>query len=210
MKGFPQFILASRSPRRQQLLREAGYDVAVMPPPLEEPPLLAHGNPSQLAQALAYFKASSVLGERPDRLVLGADTLVVRDQELMGKADDPDQARRMLQSLSGSRHRVITGLAMLIPPCRQEPPGPRERFLASETTYVTMRPLSGEEIDGYIALNEWRDKAGAYAIQESGDAFIEKIEGSWSNVMGLPMELLDRMFRQVLRLVELRNGTICR
>lgn len=182
----------------------------VLPPPLEEPPLFPHGNPSQLAEALAFFKASAVLGERPDRLVLGADTLVVCGQELMGKAADAGQARQMLQMLSGSRHRVITGLAMLIPPCRQESPGPRERFLASETTYVTMRHLSEKEIEGYIASNEWRDKAGAYAIQETGDAFIEKIEGSWSNVVGLPMELLERMFQQVLRLVEFRNGTICR
>lgn len=201
MKDFPQFVLASQSPRRRQLLTEAGYRFEVMPPPVSEPPLGSHANPPQLAEALAYFKACSVLGERPDRIVLAADTIVACCDQLLGKADDEAHARKMLTMLSGSRHQVITGLAILVPVCPDQPPGPQERLLASDVTHVTMRPLTPAEIDGYVASGEWRDKAGAYAIQETGDAFIEKIEGSWSNVVGLPMELLERLFGQVRRML---------
>ena len=196
MMSFPKFILASRSPRRRDLLRERGYRFEVVPPPLAEPPSTGGiSAPIQLAEALAYFKARSVFAARPDRVVLGSDTLVALDDDIFGKPADANDARRMLHRFSGTRHRVITALALLAPP-----PGPDEyerRLLAADTTYVTMRRLEPAEIDGYIASDEWRDKAGAYAIQESGDAFVEKIEGSLTNVIGLPMELLERMLRQL-------------
>jgi septum formation protein len=104
--------------------------------------------------------------------------------------------------LSGTRHSVITGLAVLLPPppADADPQEPSSwRLLASETTYVTMRRLSGLEIDQYVASGEWRDKAGAYAIQQTADRFVRRIEGSFTNVVGLPMELLGRMLRQVRR-----------
>ena len=192
MRNYPEFVLASRSPRRRQLLEQAGYRFRVVPPPLPEPscPALAVA-PAQLAEALAYFKARAVARRLPDEIVLGADTVVACGGRLLGKARDADEARRMLSTLSGTRHAVITGLALLAP-AGGAGLAPR-RYLASETTYVTMRPLSDQEIDRYVASGEWRDKAGAYAIQENADAFVERLEGSFSNVVGLPVELLGRL-----------------
>ena len=196
MADAPEFILASRSPRRRDLLRRAGYRFRAVPPALEEPPSIGRAvTPAQLAEALAYYKARSVLRDHPRAFVLGADTVAAIGEEVFGKADDEDQARRMLRRFSGTRQSVITGLALL------RPPGPGKlrslRMIASDVTGVTLRELTDEEIDAYIASGEWRDKAGAYAIQESGDAFVERIDGSLTNVIGLPMELLARMFRHV-------------
>jgi len=150
----------------------------------------------QIAEALAYYKARSVFDLHPNTIVLGADTIAAIGHQVYGKAEDETHARQMLLDFSGIRQEVITGLALLAPPGPGG--GPEQRVLASETTYVTMRRLSAEEIDGYIASGEWRDKAGAYAIQEAGDAFVEKIEGSLTNVIGLPMELLERVLGRVL------------
>jgi len=198
LKDFPEFILASRSPRRRELLERAGYRFRVVPPPLAEPPGLApDAAPAQLAEALAYFKARSVHDGHPDRVVLGADTVVARGRRIFGKPADAADARRILSTLSDSRHSVTTGLAVLIPVAE---PDSRDRLLASETTYVTMRRLGDEEIDAYVRSGEWREKAGAYAIQESADAFVDRLEGSFSNVVGLPMELLERLLNQVRRL----------
>ena len=198
MKDFPEFILASRSPRRRQLLSDGGYRFRVVPPPLCEPPTASpEVTPAQLAESLAYFKARSVFAGHPDSIVLGVDTVVALDEEVFGKADDEDGARQMLSRLAGTRHCVITGLALLAPPDR--PGGPEQRLMASDITYVTMRELAADEIDQYVASGEWRDKAGAYAIQEKADAFIEKVEGSFSNVIGLPMELLERLLQRAHR-----------
>jgi septum formation protein len=195
MREFPRFILASRSPRRCELLRDAGYQFDVVVPTLHEPPVTADtATPTQLAEALAYFKAKAVQGQHPDRLILAADTLVAHGRRLYGKADDEAQARQILSALSGTRHEVITGVCILLPPPAATSQCPEWRLLASDVTYVTMRPLSQAQIDAYIDSGEWRDKAGAYAIQETGDAFVQKLEGSLSNVVGLPMELVERMF----------------
>ena len=203
MKGFVEFILASRSQRRRALLTQAGYRFRTVPPALMEPPTPAPGHSSvQLAEALAYYKARLVHQDYPDQIVLGADTIVACGEEIMGKADDEGQARQMLSRISGTRHAVITGLALLVP----TPAGKTERLLASETTHVTMRRLSDEEIGRYVASGEWRDKAGAYAIQETGDAFIEKLEGSFTNVVGLPMELLERMMAKAGELISERSA----
>lgn len=195
MKEAPEFILASRSPRRSDLLSRAGYRFRVVPPPLAEPPSAApRATPAQLAEALAYFKARSVSRHMPGNIILGADTVVACGGEIFGKASDEVEARRMLSTISGTRHSVTTGLALLIP-CG--PAGEERRLLAAETTYVTLRPLRGDQIEGYIASGEWRDKAGAYAIQESADAFVENVEGSFTNVVGLPMELFERMLARI-------------
>ncbi len=203
MREFPEFILASRSPRRAELLREAGYRFAVVVPPVTEPETLSpESTPKQLAEALAYYKARSVQKDHPERIVLGADTLVVRGRRILGKARDGDGARRMLAALSGSRHSVITALALLLPPGgRDDPAGASRRLLAAESTGILMRRLTDGELEGYVASGEWRDKAGAYAVQETADAFIERIDGSYTNVVGLPMELLERLCRRALRLL---------
>ncbi len=191
-----RLILASASPRRQRLLREAGYDFEVIESPLPEPedelPFLA---PAKQAEALAYFKARSVADANPDCCVLGADTIVSVGGRVLGKADDSRAARRMLRMLSGTRHAVITGVALVGPG--------RTRLIASDVTYVTMRRLSEEEIASYVASGEWVAKAGAYAIQETADRFVESLEGSFSNVVGLPVELTKRMILEL----RLRPGT---
>ncbi len=196
-RDFPEFVLASRSPRRIELLGEAGYRFVVIPPPLREPPTAEPGvSPGQFAEALAFFKASSVHAGHPDRIVVGADTIVALEGEIFGKAVDEQDARRILRKLAGVTQSVITGLAVLLP---QEPGCQKagRRVIASEVTHVTMRPMSQHEIDGYIASGEWRDKAGAYAIQESADRFVAKVEGSLSNVVGLPLELLERVMNKI-------------
>lgn len=204
MTQAPEFILASRSPRRCELLRQAGYRFRVVPPPLHEPPPPAHEEaPAQLAEALAYFKARSVYRDRPGNIVLGADTVVACGGKILGKAEDEANARRMLSTISGTRHQVTTGLALLVPATANEK---YRRLLAAETSYVTMRRVSHEEIDQYVASGEWRDKAGAYAIQESADAFIETVDGSFTNVVGLPMELLAQMLAKVPKLLSERDG----
>ena len=193
MRDFPPFILASRSPRRRELLERAGYEFRVVRPPLSEPQNLPQASPAQLAEALAYFKARSVQACHPEQIVVGADTVVALDGRVYGKAADAAHARRLLERLSGTRHAVTTGLAILIPSAAGE------RLLGSETTYVTMRRLGPEELDAYLRSGQWRDKAGAYGIQETADRFVEKVEGSFTNVVGMPMELLERMLSQVRR-----------
>ena len=184
-----KLVLASSSPRRRQLLAEAGYDFEVVDPPIEE--LTDFGaalRPTGRAEALAYFKARSVAELMPHAYVIGADTVVAAagaPGELLGKPADSIEAERMLRRLSGTRHQVITGVALL------GPGGYRQ--ISSDVTHVTMRAMTKEEIEAYVASGEWIDKAGAYAIQESADRFVEKVEGSFSNVIGMPMEMVGRM-----------------
>ena len=158
---------------------------------MDEPDELIHKlPPAQQAESLSYFKARSVADLHPDGLVLGADTVVAVGGQVLGKPTDADDARRMLRTLSSTRHCVITGVTLLGPQ--------RQRLIASEVTYVTMRPMSEQDIEDYIASGEWEGKAGAYAIQETAqDRFVLKVEGSYSNVVGLPMELVTRMLDEL-------------
>ncbi len=186
------FILASQSPRRQQLLREAGYSFEVVPPPVPEPPTPEqHLSPAQQAEALAYFKARSVADATGWRKpVLGADTVVALGERIFGKPADAADARRVLQALAGTDQAVITGVALLGPGgCR---------WIGSQATLVRMRAMSEAEMDAYIASGAWEGKAGAYGIQDAGDAFVTAVEGSFSNVVGLPLELVDELFATVL------------
>ncbi|MCK4276023.1 MAG: septum formation protein Maf [Phycisphaerae bacterium] len=185
----PPLILASASPRRRKLLAEAGLVFEVVSPPVDEPDHVGLLPPAQRAEALAYFKARSVSQYYPGSLILGADTIVAVSGVVLGKPADQLEARRMLQTLSGTRHVVITGVALLGPDKR--------RLIASETTYVTMRPMSNGEIESYIASGEWEGKAGAYAIQETADRFVVSVEGSFSNVVGLPVKLVKRMVNEL-------------
>ncbi|MFB3890835.1 MAG: nucleoside triphosphate pyrophosphatase [Phycisphaerae bacterium] len=185
-----EFVLASSSPRRQALLRDAGYSFKVIAPPIQEPDeIIGKLPPAQQAESLAYFKARSVADAHPGVWVLAADTIVTLAGKVMGKAADADAARAMLRTLSGTRHTVVTGVALLGPD--------EERLIASDVTHVTMRKMSPLEIESYIASGEWIGKAGAYAIQETADRFVQKVEGSFSNVVGLPVELVGRMIAEM-------------
>ena len=187
-----RLILASASPRRRQLLAEAGFDFDVVVPPIPEPDRVSGKlTPPQQAEALAYFKARAVAQEHQEALVLAADTIVALRDEILGKPIDRDEARRMLRILGGTRHAVTTGVALL---------GPAgERLIASETTYVRMRRMTDRQLDAYIASGEWAGKAGAYAIQETADRFVETVEGSFTNVVGLPVKLVARMIKELRR-----------
>ncbi len=185
-----KLVLASSSPRRRALLEAAGVQFEVVAPPLDEPAQQnAALSPAQHAEALAYFKARAVAEARSDAIILAGDTIVCLGGEILGKAADADDARRMLSKLSGTRHAVITGVAILTPDGR--------RLIDSAVTYVTMRQMSKAEIDAYVASGEWIDKAGAYAIQETADRYVQSVEGSFDNVVGLPTKLVLRMLRRL-------------
>lgn len=173
-------MLASGSPRRQELLRQCGVEFDVVPaavPELHDEALTAR----ELSLLNAHRKTRAVAKHFPDRVVLGADTLVARGTRLYGKPADLADARRMLAELEGRTHQVVTGVCLLH--LRDH----RERLFA-ETTDVTFRVLEPAQIDAYLAEIDPLDKAGAYAIQNHGDCVVAEIAGSYSNVVGLPVE----------------------
>jgi len=184
-----ELILASASPRRRELLRKLGRPFRVVAPEVDEtpPPGLS---PRETAEALARRKARSVARRVRHGWVLGADTLVAVRGEIMGKPRDRDDAIRILQRLSRERHEVITGICLIDAASGRE-------LTASEATAVAMRPMTREEIERYASSGEGMDKAGAYAIQESGDRFVEHIEGSLTNVVGLPVELVRNLLDRI-------------
>lgn len=185
-----RLVLASTSPRRSQLLREAGYRFKVTQPPLEEPDEPhPHVDPAQHAESLAWFKAASVGDEHPDDVILAGDTISVMDGEIYGKPADAADARRILRKLSGTSHRVITGIAIFNPATDR-------RTMGHSISTIHMRPLSDEMIESYLKTGEWQGKAGAYGIQDHGDAFVERYEGSFTNIVGMPMELVREMLSQ--------------
>jgi septum formation protein len=176
-------ILASSSPRRRELLTEAGIAFTVHPADIDETHRPGE-SPIDFTQRLAREKAEAIFAKHPEATVLGADTVVVCDEEILGKPSDETDAARMLKKLSGRDHQVITGVALVSLSGTQT---------HVETTIVTMREISEEEIKKYIATGEPMDKAGAYAIQGAAAAFISKIEGDYSNVVGLPVKLVQQM-----------------
>lgn len=178
-------ILASASPRRQELLSLYGLPFEVAPSLADE---TAEGNGLKRVEALARLKCEEVLSRYPGRMVLGADTLVCVDGEIMGKPRDGEDAARMLSLLSGRAHEVHTGLCLHCPDGRM--------LLEAETTRVHFLPLTREMIRRYVETGEPMDKAGAYAIQGRAGVFVSRIEGSPSNVIGLPLGLLTRFFQQ--------------
>ncbi|MCH7527889.1 MAG: septum formation protein Maf [Planctomycetes bacterium] len=180
-----RLVLASASPRRADLMRREGYSFEVIEPPLHEPDRFAGGlSATEQAEASSYFKARSVASRLTSpALVIGADTVVLLKDEVFGKPSDVHDARRILSSLADTTHRVITGLTVL--DSRTD-----RRIIVHDTTIVTMRPMPEPAMEQYLTGGAWRGKAGAYGIQDEGDAFIERIDGSFENVMGLPTELL--------------------
>jgi septum formation protein len=197
-------VLASASPRRQELLRNAGITFTVHPADIDETPL-AGEPPRDCAQRLARQKALPVFRKQPRNHVLGADTIVVIDSAILGKPSDARDAARMLRLLSGHTHSVITGVCLVSPvtvesgltgtSASRQPATGLEKT-ASETTLVTVSRISEDEIRDYIATGEPMDKAGAYAIQGMASRWIPRIEGDYSNVVGLPVALVYAMLRE--------------
>jgi septum formation protein len=185
-------VLASASPRRQELLRNACIPFTLQPAEIDETPLDGE-LPRACAERLAQKKALAVARNRPEDCVLGADTIVVIDGEILNKPQDAGDATRMLRLLSGRTHEVITAVCIMRPAIR---PGERART-ASETTRVTMCEISDAEIADYIATGEPMDKAGGYAIQGIASRWIPRIEGDYCNVVGLPVALVFRMLREM-------------
>jgi septum formation protein len=188
-------VLASASPRRQELLRNAGIRFTVQPADINETPLVGE-TPRDCAERLAREKALAVFQSRPQDCVLGADTVVVVNDDILGKPRDADDAARMLRLLSGRTHAVITGVCLVNPVASGQWSVASNINTASETTLVTLSELSDDEIRDYVATGEPMDKAGAYAIQGIASRWIPRIEGDYSNVVGLPVALVYRMLRK--------------
>jgi septum formation protein len=176
-------ILASQSPRRAELLRAAGIAFEASPADVDES-VRDGENPEQYVRRLAVEKAEAGARRHPGRVVLGADTTVVFDGEIMAKPEDEADATRMLRALSGRTHQVITGVALA---------GPAGTRQAAAFTDVSMREMTDEEIARYIATGEPMDKAGAYGIQGRAAAFVTRVDGSYTNVVGLPVALVCRL-----------------
>ncbi len=182
----PDVILASASPRREVLLKEAGVKFRVVPSSLNEPEH-KHLTPKEQAIYHAFRKASAIAKKFPDCLIIGADTVVCLGAKLYGKPENLEEARVFLKELSGKTHQVITGVCLK---CFKK----KWNALFSETTEVDFYELDDETIDLYLSKVSPMDKAGAYGIQENGELIIKQIRGSYSNVVGLPMEkLLEKL-----------------
>lgn len=182
-----QFILASASPRRRDLLARAGYSFEIVVPDVDESAYSQDGQTAcRLAEILALAKATAVARHYPERLVLGADTVVDADGEIIGKPTDAADAERITRKLFSAAHQVITGVALLRLADGLE-------IVRSDVTTVYPKPLTEQQIAEHVAGGNWQGKAGAYGIQDSGDAFVDHLDGSLTNVMGLPMELIHRL-----------------
>lgn len=177
-------ILASASPRRAQLLRQLELDFEIVPADIEE---VHHEQLTcgELCQMNAYYKSRAISKKYPDAVVLGVDTLVTLDGKVFGKPKNLNEAQRMLRSLSGKVHEVMSGV------CLTHLRNHRQKILL-EKTRVKFKKLDATEIREYLELINPLDKAGGYAIQEHGDLIVERIIGSYSNVVGLPMERLQK------------------
>jgi septum formation protein len=178
-----RIILASASPRRAELLRAAGILFDVLPADVDETPREGEP-PGAYVRRLAEDKARAVAANTRNYPVLAADTTVVAEGQILGKPVDDDDARRMLRMLSGATHEVVTGVALV---------HGGHLDVHVETTAVEFAEMTTDEIDWYIATGEPRGKAGAYAIQGCASRFITRIDGSYSNVVGLPMALVYEM-----------------
>ena len=193
-----RLILASHSPRRQELLRRAGFDFEVRPSRIEE--IVRPGETAEeFARRAAQEKALEVAGYGPPgAFVLGADTVVVVNGELLGKPRDVEDARRMLRLLSGHTHRVVTGVCLVRAP-------QKVAALKHETTSVTFRQLDEEEIQSYLANGEPFDKAGAYGIQGLASKFVTRVEGCYFNVVGLPVALVCEILKPFVKATVLNS-----
>ena len=186
MTGLDRLVLASASPRRRELLAQAGFTFDVIS--ADVPEVRKPGeDPIRFVTRLAREKAEAVLASHPvtpGTMILGADTIVLIDDEVLGKPRDAADAARMLRLLSGQTHQVITGVCLA---------KGRERQRAAEVTFVRFATLSDDEIAEYVATGEPLDKAGAYAIQGRAGRWVPRIQGCYFNVVGLPLALVSSM-----------------
>jgi septum formation protein len=182
-------ILASESPRRAELLRQVAIPFRVVAPAVTEE-LSGRPSPEEMVALLALRKARAVSDRLPVGYVIGADTIVLHGETVLGKPVDSDDAERMLRLLSGDRHSVLTGLALV---------NAANGYLLERLslTQVWIKTLADDEIKAYIATGEPFDKAGAYGIQGKGALLVEKIEGCYFNVVGLPLSLLNQMITEM-------------
>jgi septum formation protein len=174
-----KLILASNSPRRRYLLQQAGIEFDVIPSGFDENRVVLQ-DPRQYVRTLSQAKAGDIAAQYPDRWIIGADTIVLINGQVLGKPKDQSAARNMLEQLSGQTHQVFTGYTIC---CA----GLQKRFTDVVITDVTFKKLTKDEIKWYIHTNEPFDKAGAYAIQGLGTFLVERINGSYTNVVGLPV-----------------------
>lgn len=177
-------VLASASPRRQELLRKLGATFRVEASEISEEP--GPGDPTLAARRLAHQKAAKVAEHNPNSVVLGADTIVVLGHAVLGKPRDAMDAMRMLHALSGKTHQVITGVCAV---------SSQVTLRGSETTFVRFRVIEPQEIEEYCATGEPFDKAGAYGIQAEAARFVERVDGCYNNVVGLPVDRVARMLQ---------------
>jgi septum formation protein len=185
-----RLVLASASPRRAEILRAVGWPFETRPADIDES-AQAGESPVVYVERLAREKVEAALRQGAKGLVLGADTTVVVEGQMLGKPLDEEDARRMLRLLSGRWHEVLTGVALLR--TAEKPLRPQ---IAHETTRVRFCSMSEEEINWYVSTGEPMDKAGAYAVQGRAALFIEKIEGDYWNIVGLPIQLVYKLVRE--------------
>ena len=188
-----QFILASASTRRRELLTQAGYRFKIVPSAIDEDSFFnpdKSGTAIEYAKQLALAKAKNIADKYPAELVLGADTTVDFAGQIIGKPADAEDARRITRLLFSAAHKVITAVALVRLTDNTQ-------VVEAQVTTVFPRKLTEEQIEAHIKTGHWQDKAGAYAIRHGGDEFIEKIQGSITNVMGLPMELTKRLLSEL-------------
>lgn len=187
---FLKFILASGSLRRQELLSRLLSDYAIVVSDFDEDSIPYEGDPEEYVMTLALQKARTVQAQFPDNpVVLGSDTVVCQDGEILGKPRNREDAYRMLQNLSGKSHQVYSGIALLLDSQKGEE-------LTCTKTSVKFSELSHEEIEAYLDAQEWQDKAGAYGIQGYAARFVEEIHGDYYNVMGLPLSTLYQLLKK--------------
>ncbi len=191
MKKAVSIILASASPRRKELLAKAGYKFKVVTSGIDESAFSVEGGSTrEYAERLALAKAKDVAGRFPNSLVIGADTVVDFNGQIIGKPADAKDAEAITRKLFSAPHKVITGIAIVRLNDNTE-------IVESDITTVYPKKMTEQQVEEHIRGGSWQDKAGAYAIQETGEKFVEKIEGSLTNVMGFPMELVQRLLKKV-------------
>ena len=190
LKPQANIILASASPRRRQLLAEAGYKFTVVVSQIDESIFSTDKiSSAEYAKQLALAKANDVADKHPDSVVIGADTVVDFQGQIIGKPRDAKHAEEITRMLFSKPHKVITGLALV---CKSR----NLKIVEAETTVVYPRKLTDAQIAGHIKSGIWQNKAGAYSIRDN-DPFVDHIAGSMTNVMGMPMELFRRILRNV-------------
>ena len=180
-----RLVLASNSPRRIDLLKMAGYHFDIIPHTIEES-IPCEISPTELASNLAFLKASDVARKVDDAIVISADTIVVHKDNIFGKPRDTRDAKRILMMLSGSEHDIITAVCIIDMPSKK-------KLLRIDRTSIRMMNMTEDEIEIYVRTGEPMDKAGAYAVQGEGGKFIEKMDGNFSNAVGLPLETVHEM-----------------